>query len=146
MIACYLGTRPRSDVRGLVPAIYLPVSDATPDRPRHAPLRESTSNEAAACDAVRARYAKRCEARASHAGGGPTPSRGGQTGPDSTQRGSGGVGIGFPPRDLEILASRVSSIDEARFSQSHPDSGDETVLTLTPSFALALFNRRVLAE
>ena len=38
------------------------------------------------------------------------------------------------------------SIDETRIRQAHPDAGDETLPTLTPSFALALFKRRVLAE
>ena len=36
--------------------------------------------------------------------------------------------------------------DEARIRQLHLDAGDETLLTLAPSFALAHFIRRVLAE
>ncbi len=58
----------------------------------------------------------------------------------------GELALGFPPRVLEFLAGQVSSIDETGVRQLHPDAGDETRLTLPPSFALALFERRVLAD
>jgi hypothetical protein len=114
-------------VPGLGAALHLPVRGHNgPGRLRYAPPGSATrTRRAKARDAAQRgalqREGKRDERRSartrktSHAGGAPTPSRGGQTGSDSTRRGSGGVGIGFPPRDLEIWRAGFRQLTKPGF-------------------------------